>query len=157
MVSSKKEAKRYVYRDKGVARRNASTKKVFLTSGLKSKTAVFGKWDGRCVAEKARRAYAADYTAHLGGEVNVVQADLVDMASRLKVLANLAYTRLLETGVFDQDGNMRELVDDYRRLESQRLDLLRNLGVARHAKQITFQDIMAGRANLPSDEVPDED
>lgn len=120
--------------------KNAKPKSLRIVTGLASKTLQQGRIDRRTILGRLEQKYITEYRAHVG-EMTVVSNDLCTLAARKKLIANIAYAKVHELGVFDGVGNLQPAFDAFRRASSDLLDVLRLLGLERKAKDVTPPDL----------------
>lgn len=121
--------------------RLARPRRIFIEHGGSSRAVRGEPLDLRSAAGKAYVAYRAEYRAHLGGEgLSAVEADLADMAARLKVLANVAYAGRL----FDRSGNPRPAFDAFMRAARDLRAVFELLGLKRRTKEPGVDEYLSG-------------
>lgn len=135
---------------------NATPRKVSIIAGgqggLRSTALLRDPLDLRTAVGKAYHAQKAELRAHVGGDPSLPQEKLIDQAARLAVLADIAWGALIREGSIVKGTALHPAFEAYLRATRDQRDVLRLLGIQRHAKQITLPDLLAGRANLPEHE-----
>lgn len=107
------------------------------------------RFDRRTTLYKTKRRVELALLNHIGGADNATlpQAQLCDDASRLYVLSEIAWTEIMQNGVFDDDGNVKQAVGAYTNMTREVRELLKLLGLERKEKDITLQDILEGNTD----------
>jgi len=114
--------------------RLARPKVVFLRHGGGS-ALMRAAFDGRSRLGKQHRAHVEALRAHLGGEPSVPQVALIDQAAKLRLLAQIAWGELMQSGAFRR-GESRPAFDAFRRAAADEREVLRLLGLERRAGEI---------------------
>lgn len=117
----------------------ARPKRVAVTHGGRS-ALLHAPLDRRTRFGRLHRAQVDALCRHLGGDVTVAQARLVDQAVRLRLLSELAWSELLRGGAFTEAGDPRPALDAFRRLAGDERSLLALLGVERREQPVASLD-----------------
>lgn len=102
--------------------------------------------DARTRVGKAYAAQIAEYRQHLDGDVSVAQEKLIDQAARLGLLTDIAWGELMRTGRLVRKGNVNAAFDPFLKASRDLRAILLMLGLKRHAKEATLQDVLEGEA-----------
>ena len=125
---------------------NARPRKLMVTHALQGASILRDVLDGRSKLGRAHKARIAALTADLGGEPSVAQSTLIDRASRLHLLVQLAWCELQRgTGPF-KEGSPVPAVEAYFRAISHERTTLQMLGLERRARPA--QDLQGYLAEL---------
>ena len=104
-----------------------------------------GALDQRFALSKVIRAYASEYRAHVGDAASAPLTHLCDSAARHRVIANVAFTDLMQHGLFTTNGSVRGSFEVWRRADGDLRECLRLLGLERKARDVpTLAGILAG-------------
>lgn len=119
-------------------------KKVFVETGMTSKSLKTGVFDGRTLVGKLFHGVVTELTAHIGGVPTAAQAKLIDQAARLEIITKLSWSKFLDDGnqlVIDGAPApvLTALIQSQRELRS----VLQLLGIDRASKIVTLTDIIA--------------
>jgi hypothetical protein len=131
---------------------NGRPKAVHVTHGGKSAALLSGKLDLRSSVGRSYRQHVEALAAHLGGDPTAPEARLIDQASRLRLLALLAWSEIERGGAF-RDGAPVPAVDAFRRAAADERDVLRLLGLQSRGKPVqSIDDYLAGHGQPGSPE-----
>lgn len=129
------------------ARERTKPKTIKIVHALKSRAILRDPLDQRTRIGKLHRERVAALTSDLGGDLSVAQSILVDQASRLHLLAQLAWNHLTRVGLFNKRGDAVPAYEAYLRTISREADVLRLLGLERRSKPVPdLQSYLAARA-----------
>ena len=124
---------------------NARPRKLMVTHALQAGSILRDPLDGRGVLGKAHKARVVALTSDLGGDLSTAMATLVDRASRLHLLVQLAWNELSRSGPF-KEGSPVPAVEAYFRAISHERTTLQMLGLERRARPA--QDLQGYLAEL---------
>lgn len=122
---------------------NARPRKVHIVHGGKSGQLMTAELDGRTRLGKQYKQHVEALESHLGGDLTAPQARLVDQATRLGLLAAIAWQEALQCGVF-VDGAPSPAVDTFIKATGQEREVLKLLGLKRISRDITLRDVLRG-------------
>jgi hypothetical protein len=126
--------------------RNAKPKIKFVTHGgasaLRGRSAI----DLRTSLGRKYKAGLIELKSHLGNELTPPQVRLVDMATRLGLLSDLAWGELMREGDLIKDGAAHPAIDVFLKSSKHQKEVLALLGLERKVRNVTLQDILEGRA-----------
>jgi hypothetical protein len=128
-------------------RRDNRAVAVYVTSGANSEAIKHGRLDGRSTIGKAYREDLAALKAHLNHDVSVPEAKLCDQAARLGLLCDLSWAEITKEKTLIKAGEPLPCIDIYLRAAKAQRDVLRLLGLRRHAKDVTLSDVLQGRVD----------
>jgi hypothetical protein len=95
--------------------------------------------DGRTAVAKTHRSRVINYTAHLGGEVTVTEARLVELAARRSLRTDALWATAAREGL----GKPTEAGRDFDRAVEAEAKMLLALGLPRRARELTLSDLLA--------------
>lgn len=122
---------------------NARPRKVHIVHGGKSGQLMTAQLDGRTRLGKLYKEHVRALEIHLGDDLSPPQARLVDQATRLALLASIAWQEALDRGVF-VNGEPCPALDTFMRAAGQEREVLKLLGIQRPEKEvISLQEYLA--------------
>lgn len=137
----------------GASAANAKPKRVYITHAGGSRALLKDPLDLRSTIGRAHRQFCEELSAHVGGDLSVPQARLIDHASRLRLIATIAWGELWRRGMFDGKGTPRPALDAFRRAAADERSVLQLLGIERREKPVkTLQDLLEGKAGANADQ-----
>jgi hypothetical protein len=114
----------------------ARPKKVHITHGAGSRALLKDPLDLRTVVGKAYHGQRSALRAHLGGTPTVPQEKLIDQASRLCVLADIAWGELMRVGRILQGEGLHPAFDAYIKATRDARAVLVTLGLKPHTREV---------------------
>ncbi len=126
-------------------RRNARPKVKYLVHGSQSQL-LRDPLDARTRVGRAYAAQMQAYRQHLDGDVSVAQEKLIEQAARFGLLTDIAWGELMRSGHLIKRGSVNAAFDPFLRASRDLRAILLVLGLKRHAKEATLQDVLEGEA-----------
>ena len=101
--------------------------------------------DLRTKVGRRYQAHVEALSAHIGGDPTLPQVELIDQASRLKLLACIAWAELLRAGTVTKDTGLHPAFDAFLKASRDQRAVLGLLGIQRSARDVTLRDVLGGR------------
>lgn len=129
------------------SRQNGRPRKVFITQGggARADSLLTHPLDYRSVLGKRYQHAIASMTQHLGGSLSYPESQLVDQCARLGLLATLSWSEVVRDESLIKDDKVNPAIDVFLRTSKQQRDLLALLGIKCRVRDITLEDVLAGK------------
>lgn len=125
------------------AARNAQPRKVLVTHAGGSQALLRDPLDRRTRVGKAYRDHCQALAAHVGGDPTRPQAELIDQAARLALLAKIAWAELLRSGVFSGEGGQpAPALETWLKATRDQRAVLQLLGLERRSRELDLQEYL---------------
>lgn len=125
------------------AARNARPRRVSITHGGDSRVLLRDPLDRRTRIGKAYRDHCQALSAHVGGEPTRPQAELIDQAARLALLAKIAWAELFRGGVFvNGTGQPAPALETWLKAARDQRAVLQLLGLERRSRDVTLSEYL---------------
>lgn len=123
----------------------ARPKKIHVIHGGQSTVLLRKPLDGRTVLGRMYKEHVAALEEHLGNDLTPPQARLVDQASRLALLSTIAWSELVDNGIF-KEGVPVPAVETFIKATSHEREILKLLGLTAPIKQVpALSDYIEGK------------
>jgi hypothetical protein len=97
--------------------------------------------DRRTRVGKAYHAHLAALAAHVGGDPNTVEIELIDQAARLALLVDIAWGETVRTGVVS-DGQLSPAFAAFLAAARDQRAVLTLIGLERRIKDVSLRDLL---------------
>jgi hypothetical protein len=126
--------------------KNGKPRKVYLTTRNRASLAVLNNpLDLRSALGKRYVSDVISLKSHVGGDPSVIECRLIDQASRLALLMDLAWGEVLASETLVKDNTPVAAIDIFLKCARDHRQVLGLIGVDRRARDITLQDVLEAR------------
>jgi len=136
---------------------NGRPRSIFVKHAGASKVLRHGVLDRRGTLARTMHSEVAELQSHVGGEVTLPQARLIEQAARLRLITAMAWAEVLQAGRLINGEIAHPAIAVLLRAQKEQREVFELLGIKRTAREVTLPDILAGRADLPENTHEDSD